>query len=273
MLVRSLGFLTDLAVLRAGGSSVTEAGDHAVVRTMDNPSFWWGNFVLVSGPDQVGRGVDIFRREFPEARHLAIGVDGADGAVPASAAAVGLESDTSVVLTTRTLAPASPVDAEVRLLATDQDFEDLVLLRRSDDHPASDLAFARARVAEARRITETDKGFFLGAFKHGTLVASLGIVSVGSRTARYQNVQTHPGHRRQGLAANLTAFAGELARERWSLDRLVIVADPHGPAIALYRRLGFQDTELQLQLMKPVTAGAQASPSDDRTADPSAQAR
>ena len=82
MQVRSLGFATDLAVLRAGGSIVVEADDHLVVRTPSNPSYWWGNFVLVADPELAARGVDVFHREFPGARHLAIGVDGAGGAVP-----------------------------------------------------------------------------------------------------------------------------------------------------------------------------------------------
>lgn len=77
--VRSLGFATDLAARRAGGSSVVDAGDHVVARSVDNPTYWWGNFVLVRGPEDVERGLRISRREFPAAGHVAIGTDGTGG--------------------------------------------------------------------------------------------------------------------------------------------------------------------------------------------------
>lgn len=41
MEVRSLGYRTDLALLRLGGSEFEDRGDHLVVRTPHNPTFWW----------------------------------------------------------------------------------------------------------------------------------------------------------------------------------------------------------------------------------------
>jgi len=49
MQVQSLGYRTDLVVRRLAGSQLVEAGDHLVVRTPANPSFYWGNFILVGG--------------------------------------------------------------------------------------------------------------------------------------------------------------------------------------------------------------------------------
>ena len=47
--MRCLGFRTDLALLRLAGSSIEDRGDHLVVRTSANPTFWWGNFLLLEG--------------------------------------------------------------------------------------------------------------------------------------------------------------------------------------------------------------------------------
>ena len=47
MEIRSLGLRTDLVLLRLGGSVVEHHDDHVVVRTPDNPTYWWGNFLLV----------------------------------------------------------------------------------------------------------------------------------------------------------------------------------------------------------------------------------
>src|SRR5438128_354895 len=79
---------------------------------------------------------------------------------------------------------------------------------------------------------------------------ALGIVTDGRGLARYQAVETHPEHRRQGLARALVLAAGELATDRFGVGTLVIVADPGYVAIDLYRNLGFVDRETQVQLQR-----------------------
>jgi ribosomal protein S18 acetylase RimI-like enzyme len=61
-------------------------------------------------------------------------------------------------------------------------------------------------------------------------------------------VQTHPEHRRRGLAGALAVRASEIARSELAVQTLVIAADPDDVAIRLYRALGFADSELQVQL-------------------------
>lgn len=255
MQVRSLGFATDLMVLREGGSSVVDRGDHLVVHTDQEPDYWWGNFVLVEGPEHIRQGLRTFRREFPNARHTAVGVDGTDGIVPLTAGDWGLEPDVSVVLTATALKLARPVAAEVHVLSSEADWDGLLELRQLDDYPGAGASFQRGRVAAAKRVAASGKGLYFGAFRRGQLVSTLGIVTDGSGTARFQHVQTHPAHRRRGLATHLTAAAAAVAGERWTLDRMVIVADGEGPAIGLYRALGFQQAELQVQLASSPTSG------------------
>ncbi len=250
MHVRSLGYSTDLSVLRAEGSSVEDDGDAIVVVTLQEPSYWWGNFVLVANPESIGRGIGSFTRTFPRAAHVAIGVDGTDGFVPPADARLGLEPEVSVVLTAPRLAAGTPVDAEVRALSTDRDWEGLVALRQGDGQPGADAAFHRARVAAAARVTGTGAGIYFGAFRGGRLVSSLGIVSDGCGTARFQHVLTRADHRKQGLASHLVATAGAVAGQRWGTRLLVITADPDGPAINLYLALGFEEVQRQLQLVR-----------------------
>ena len=49
MQVTSLGFRTDLALRALEGAEITDCGDYTVVRSPDNPTFWWGNFLLLAG--------------------------------------------------------------------------------------------------------------------------------------------------------------------------------------------------------------------------------
>src|SRR6476661_11222824 len=78
MHVTSLGFRTDLALLTSSGSVVEDRGTHLVVRTPDNPSYFWGNFLLLAEAPVPGgerEVVGAFRTEFPQADHVSIGID------------------------------------------------------------------------------------------------------------------------------------------------------------------------------------------------------
>ena len=83
MEVRSLGYRTDLAILALEGSQVTDRGDHLVIRTLSNPDYWWGNFLLLRDlqPGSGGGWMARFAAEFPGARHTALGLD-EPGAAP-----------------------------------------------------------------------------------------------------------------------------------------------------------------------------------------------
>ena len=124
-------------------------------------------------------------------------------------------------------------------------------LRRAcyGDPETEDGALFRQRgLAEARNLVERRSGAWFGAFVDGRLVSALGIGADGSGLARYQNVETHPEHRRRGLAARLIYLAARHALEDLGVETLAIVADPHAEAINLYRSLGFVEAEQRVQL-------------------------
>src|SRR5215472_14038683 len=110
MRARSLGYQTDLAVRVAQGSTVTDCGDHLIVRTEQNPRYWWGNFLLLaaapSGSEMPG-WLERFAAVFPAARHRVFGVDVADAAEVDDAvfASAGLTADRGVVLTAVAVRP------------------------------------------------------------------------------------------------------------------------------------------------------------------------
>ena len=104
MRARSLGYQTDLAVRAAEGSTVTDCGDHLIVRTDENPRYWWGNFLLLAAApraSEMAGWLDRFVTVFPGARHRLFGVDVADAAHVDEAvfASAGLAADRGVVLT------------------------------------------------------------------------------------------------------------------------------------------------------------------------------
>src|SRR4051812_44031226 len=127
MEILSLATHTDLALLERSGSVVTDHGTHIVVRTADNPTFWWGNFLLLPTPpattDEAQGWLATFEREFPEARHRTFGVDVRTGSVDDLRAftEVGLEVEVSSVMTAQRVhePPRPNRDATYRPLVSD----------------------------------------------------------------------------------------------------------------------------------------------------------
>jgi ribosomal protein S18 acetylase RimI-like enzyme len=255
--VTSLGFRTDLMVLAAGGSEITEHDDYLVVRTPANPTYWWGNYVLFAHPEgDVQERLELFATELPDAQHVAWGLDSVDGDAGDEAAltAAGFEVERNTVLTTTALTPPRrPVEADLRVLGPD-DWAQLLQLRletyADEEHYTRD--FQEGKVAEARALSENGSATWYGAFDGGLLRSALGLVADGKGLGRYQSVETHPDARRRGLAGALVHHAGRQALDAGA-HTLVIVADPEYHAIGLYRALGFTDGEVQAQLTKPPT--------------------
>ena len=261
MEVMSLGFRTHLMICRLSGSRIIDRGDHLVVQTPENPSYWWGNFLLLAssydGRDPE-RWLSQFEAEFPQARHVAIGVDGTDGDTTRIADLVrcgSLEIEVTSVLTAASVhEPARPNrTAEYRSLHTDDDWAQAVELRaavdREQDSPEH-RQFLERRQAAMRGVAESGHGQWFGAFVDGRMRSGLGVFSDGTGTARYQTVDTHPDFERQGLAGTLVYEAGRYAREQMGASQLVIVADPDYVAIRVYRSVGFADRERQVELAR-----------------------
>ena len=254
--VRSLAFRTDLMVLRLAGGELEDAGDHLVVRAPRNPHFYWGNFVLLSGTapvEDASRWLQTFARAFPGAQHVAIGWDrgserGASRLGPLVRAGLELTVDRALLAERLSSHRRPPAATEVRRLAGEDDWQGLRELTAACWSDEGSPEFQAARQADFRRMEATGRAAFFGAFRKGELVSGCGIVSGRGGTARFQHVQTHPEHRGQGIASAVLVAASRHAATHRLARRLVIVADPTGPAIRLYRELGFRPAGSQLQL-------------------------
>ena len=261
MQVQSLGYRTDLMLLRLQGSVVADRGDHLVVRTPVNPGFHWGNFVLAD-PRWVDRPiadlVGVFRSEHPTAGHLALGVDGVDGRVwgQDELGQCGLEVERSVVMTaTGVHEPLSPnTEAVCRMLASDADWAAAVDVH-SAEHGTFDLAenrdFTERRMTARREQQEAGLGGWFGAFVDDEMVCGLGLFTDGSGLGRFQDVETVASDRRRGLASTLVHHASLVGLRDFAIRELVMVADPDYAAIRIYRSLGFVDSEIQIQVARP----------------------
>ena len=262
MEIRSLAFRTDLALLRLAGSTIEERGQYVAVRTPANPTFRWGNFDLLASPpaaDEVARVLERYDADLPDGDFRTFGVDGtidqAKALTPLTAA--GLRIDAATVMTATSVhAPPRPNrSVRCRMLSTDDDWTQRVEVSVAVDAADPDRSdgadyrtFAERRAAADRALCEAGHGAWWGAFADDRLVASMGLVDAGDRLARFQSVETHPGHRGQGIAGTLVHRVAAHGFDEIGARTLVMVADPDYLAIRVYRAVGFADTERQTML-------------------------
>jgi len=257
--ITSLGYRTDLALLELGGSVFEQRPDCLVVRTPHNPTFWWGNFVLFPQPPDSGdvdRCVGVFEHEFPDAHHLALGFDGPGGSLDdlAEFTGAGLNAEVSSVMTAHDVhePPHPNRSAEYRMLDSDDDWAQLVELnvvnRDDDQDEAGHRVFATAKAATSRQLVADGHGAWFGAFVDGNLLSTMGLFRASSGLARFQAVETHPDARGRGLAGTLVHHVSRYGFDSLGARTLVMVADPAYLAIRIYRSVGFETTEHQLQV-------------------------
>lgn len=258
MRVESLGYRTDL-IFPAFDGEIVDRGDHLIVRTPANPTFYWGNFLLFDEPPREGdlqRWRELFTQEVggpPTINHQAFGWDspkGDQGHVTPFLDA-GFRLERGVVLTAESLRP--PVRhaeaIEIRALVNEADwtqaFENQVACRDEEFEETEYRAFWRRQVGRYRKMAESGLGDWYGAFMGERLVADLGIFTDGV-LGRFQAVGTHPDFRRRGIARSLVSEAGRLAMARHGVRTLVIVADEDSEALRLYKSVGFEAMERQV---------------------------
>lgn len=224
-----LGWWTDLEVARRAGARVTTRDEYSVVKTPDNPTYYWGNYIVVPAATAPDAARQVFAREFPDARHEAIGLLGRpEHEWP--------QVQTTEVRRRREPPAAAAVDGyTLRPLAGD-DWEQATTNETGDQGEAY-AQFARRRSHTRQRMVASGDAQFLGVFADDDLVAQAGIVMCGS-VARYQSVTTEPEHRGRGLASWLLADAGRWAQRRGA-EQWVILVEPGTPAAGLYDHLGF----------------------------------
>ncbi|MEI6709997.1 MAG: GNAT family N-acetyltransferase [Actinomycetota bacterium] len=261
---KSLAYVSDLAVRVTEGSIVERHEGYWRVETPNNPTFYWGNFLLfdeTEGESDAQEMVDLFHRELPAAKHVAIGIDATrhDDARYAGLDKLGIEVEWNAVLTASQgiIAKNPDTDIEVRRIKTDEEWGQYIEVgmsvrpERFAETPYRE--YLEGGISNKRSAQESGKAIWLGAVVDGVIAASLGVYDCGDGVARYQKVETHLDHQRKGLASQLIHEAAALAAQDFGTQRLVIVADPEDYAITLYRKLGFVDTEFQLQSQRQPT--------------------
>ena len=245
MLVRSLALTTEIELARTRGN-VTDRGDYLVVETPDDPGYFHGNVLVLPAAPQVGE-VTYWTRKFaselgrnPAIKHVTFWWDGTTGDAGAvdELRAAGFETDVHQVLVA-TAVTAPPTTYTIRPLRVDEiettaDIGWII----GDRHDEAYREFLYRRAAWHRALVARGAATFWGALDGDEIVATLGLVPLGS-VARYQDVQTLASHRKRGIAGALLAASANHAIAG-GVERVVIMAELDSAASRVYERVGFR---------------------------------
>jgi len=243
----SPGWETDLEILRLTGSVITTNPDYLIIRTPHNPDYHWGNCLMVTAADSVDDAhgwVSNFKDAFPDSDWIAIGLP----TMPTNTEAwlsLGVELEQLDVLSTKSVPKSSarPDGYNCRIFEP-EDWEKLVRSELTENQRTGDYdpdvyeRFVRGNMKSRMQLSDQGDAAWFGAFADGKLVAHLGIIRCGVR-GRYQAVETHPEHRRRGLASHLLGLAAQWSAARGCTE-WVIVTEATNDAGRVYRRAGFE---------------------------------
>lgn len=238
--------------LTAMEGRVTENELGYALQTPLAPTFFHGNCVVLRDEPLGASGLrERFLEDYgPDARHALFvwGGGAPDEALLREARSLGFvhERDSSMVLNAP---PAEDARWTVRPLRLDE-FPAVKALDaaadgadRADGDP-SYIAFKRQVRALNLAWIESGKATWWGAFDGDQLAGQCGFVhcdsEIGGGLGRFQSVAVHPQHRLKGVASSLVATVARDGFRRFGCRRVILEADPHGPAASLYERIGFQ---------------------------------
>lgn len=251
-----LGYRTDAMLARMDGE-VMERDGYLVVATPNSPHFWCGNFLLF---DRAPTAADVepwtaaFEREFGGRRgieHVHLAWDSMEDVDLEPFQARGFQPLSFVTLKLTAAPPPSVVTTvEVRAIEGDREWAAMLAVQLRSRPPSIEVevndVFQRDQFARYRELVERGRGRWYGAFAAGELVAGMGLfggVQEDAGIVRGQSVSTVPEARRRGIADRLVRAACRDAFESMDAHRVVFLADPDGPALGLYQRIGFQVVE------------------------------
>jgi ribosomal protein S18 acetylase RimI-like enzyme len=261
--IKSLVWATDLDVIKDFHER-ERRDDHWVIRSPDNPGYWWGNFLLFDDAPQLGDGERweaLFAAEFadtPEVKHRAFAWDRTDGEEGLAREEFGprgyeVQRTTGLLVKPSDLTPRAQAlpGIEVRALdpavgVDDQLWSQVIDVQAAGASPETEpndyRDFLTRRQRNLRESFRSGAGSWFVALDGAQVVASLGIVVTDGR-ARYQSVDTLASHRRRRIASRLVGEAARVIAEQRHVEHFVIAADPGYHAAALYESLGFRAVE------------------------------
>lgn len=262
MHITSLGFQSETLFQHYHGI-VRDHGDFIEVRTPENPTFWFGNYLLLPAPPTVAdipawaARFDTCFADAPEVVHKCLQWPDTGADTRAAFEQLGWEFDQATVLmaTHTKAARQAPENVAFRPIESNDDWarvlEQQIASRPEGFAETPYRAFKEKRLALFRKLQADGRGQWYGAFKGAELVADMGIFHRNG-ISRFQDVSTHAAHRRQGICSALVHYVSTQEQAQNPGNQMVIIADAGEPAERIYKRVGYREVEqIQSVVLRP----------------------
>lgn len=255
MKLNSLALRTDLIFGRFSGE-VIDRGEYLIVKTASRPNYFWGNYLIMKSPPEVGdleKWIGLFEREIcprNERGFVALtwdSVNGEQGVIqPFLDFGFSISKSTILIAESVHRPPKYNPKIVVRPLKSEEDwecFDDIHFEPHwgygSDESQRQFLTKEREHL---RVMGDCGLGVRFGAELRGKLVGETGIYWDG-HIGRFNKVGTHRDYRRQGVCSTLVYLASKFAFEAKRIKTLVMEADEDYHAALIYESVGFKPIE------------------------------
>lgn len=253
MKLKSLSLRSSMIFARSE-SEIIERESYIVIKTMSNPTYHWGNYLIFKRPPVDGdiiNWINIFQREFSHYKNFEHYVFAWDETSPPQSQEYlthNFELQESISLQTSALNPPKHYNKNVviRELQSDQDWidaDEVQIITRDPKFSYEEYKEFKYKLSESyKKLIAEKRGARFGAFLNDVLVADLGIYFEDD-LARYQQVGTHPDYRNRGICGTLVYESGKHALLNWKVKTLAMEADPEYHAARIYESVGFSPME------------------------------
>ena len=261
MKIKSQGFLTDL-MFHQERAEIEKHEDYMVIKTPDNPYYFWGNFIFLYNPPRV-ESIDIFESLFEEKfssmpiEHIAFTWDYSEknDQFYNNFQKIGYEIEKTKVLIADYLDVPRKCNQEIQIkqIETADEwnlvFENQIQCRESHFSEDSYRQFLEPKFLNYKKMIDDKKGYWFGAFLNNLLVADLGLF-FENQVARYQAVETLPQYRSKGICSTLLYRSSLILLDKVEIKTFVITAAFDYHAARIYQSLGFKESEILVGICK-----------------------
>lgn len=247
--------LTRTDLIAQAGRQIEGRDGYAVVRTPTSPTFYGGNGLVLASPMSAAdleEWEETFTAELPRAKHRYFEwpADGLADVDRAAFEAAGYDCSVCAAMTLTSPRLDQPINPYLRVepVRSDPAWLEVIAFWLAC-YPDVGVAYLARRAADfASQKSAGD--WWVARDGAGTVVGSMGLY-FGEGMGRFQNVDTHPNYRRQGVCRTLMHGVLTHAVAAREFDELVIAADEAEFTPGLYASFGFERVAAQVDILRP----------------------
>lgn len=228
--------------------SFEDRGDHMVIRTPTNPSFYGGNTIWLGSPPTAFEPLEaLFVEGVGDLPHRAFEWVGGK-ALEAEFTAAGYAQEVCACMAVE----RPTLDGRVEDFRIERLRGELAWVEALEFwvgmYPQHGFSF-HARRASNIRDRKGSGDWWVARSGDGRIVGSMGLY-FGDGMGRFQNVDTHPAFRRLGVCRTLMHHVLEHAVAHHDFERIVIASVEGSVAQGIYRSFGFETVHLQTDAVR-----------------------